>query len=57
MTISLSETVNEGLQARFPFPLYILLGRLVAGTTVSEVGMHKLIVILMCTHKALLFIY
>ncbi|GAY55636.1 hypothetical protein CUMW_165720 [Citrus unshiu] len=36
MTISLSETVNEGLQARFPFPLYILLGRLVSGTTVSE---------------------
>lgn len=57
MTISLSETVNEGLQARFPFPLYILLGRLVSGATVSEVGMHKLIVILMCTHKALLFIY
>lgn len=36
MTISLSETVNEGLQARFPFPLYILLGRLVSGTIVSE---------------------
>lgn len=54
MTISLSETVNEGLQARFPFPLYILLGRLVSGTTVSEVGMFD---ILMCIHKALLFIY
>ncbi|KAJ4706526.1 Polycomb group EMBRYONIC FLOWER 2-like protein [Melia azedarach] len=36
ITISLSGAVNEGLQAQFPFPLYILLGRLVSDAAVAE---------------------
>ncbi|XP_031287441.1 polycomb group protein EMBRYONIC FLOWER 2 isoform X3 [Pistacia vera] len=35
MTISLSGTVNEGVQAQCPFPLYILLARLVSITEYS----------------------
>ncbi|XP_044468213.1 polycomb group protein EMBRYONIC FLOWER 2 isoform X2 [Mangifera indica] len=35
MTIALSDTVNEGLQAQCPFPLYILLARLVSITEYS----------------------
>lgn len=39
MTISLSKTVNEGVQAQCPFPLYILLARL---GSITEVGMISL---------------
>nr|AJD87509.1 embryonic flower 2a [Dimocarpus longan] len=36
MTISLSGTVNEGIQAQSPFPLYILLARLVSDVSVVQ---------------------
>ncbi|KAK1556449.1 hypothetical protein Q3G72_005174 [Acer saccharum] len=36
MTISLSGTVNEGIQAQSPFPLYILLARLVSDIAVAQ---------------------
>ncbi|KAL5810718.1 hypothetical protein ACOSQ3_027445 [Xanthoceras sorbifolium] len=36
MTISLSGTVNEGIPAQSPFPLYILLARLVSDVAVAQ---------------------
>lgn len=49
MTISVSGTVNEGVQAQCPFPLYILLARLVS---ITEVVMHSLKLI-----DILIFVY